>query len=429
MQHPTILLPAFFLSFTAVPASAQGPAPGQLELISRSSAGVQGNSWSSGPPAVSASGQFTAFHSYSDNLVANDTNVNYDIFLRDRLAGTTVRVSVDSSGLQASGSSVYPSISADGNLIAFASTASNLAPGDTNGTWDVFVHDRASGQTRLVSRSTAGVQGNMNSEFPSLSADGRCVAFQSFATNLAPDPNGFTRDAFVHDLMTGETTLVSVGDLGQAANDNCDGTTISDDGRLVAFHSSATNLVLGDTNGLTDVFVRDRIAATTVRVSVDSAGAQSTDGYSFNPAFSGDGRFVAFQSSATLASIDIDGGFFDVYLFDRVAGRTLAVTAADPAFPADTPTTVPAISGDGRQIAFQIAVLVEPCVYRTHVFLHDRAMRSSRALSQHQGVLGNDDSSDPAISATGGVIAFASEASNLVRGDGNAAGDVFVHVD
>src|SRR5687768_16308164 len=164
MQHPTILLSAFFLSFTVLPVSAPAPGPSLLALVSRSSAGVQGNSWSSGPAAVSASGRFVAFHSYSDNLVANDTNVNYDIFLRDCFAGTTELVSVNSSGLQANGSSIYPSISADGNQIAFASTAINLAPGDTNGTWDVFVHDRVSGQTRLVSRSTAGVLGNMKSE-------------------------------------------------------------------------------------------------------------------------------------------------------------------------------------------------------------------------------------------------------------------------
>jgi Tol biopolymer transport system component len=432
MQPSTYSLAALALISTAVPASSQTPArhapaaapvPG-LELVSRSSAGVQGNSWSGGA-ALSAGGRFVAFHSISDNLVAGDTNNHYDIFVHDRLADVTERVSVDSSGLQADASSVYPSMSADGRLVAFASYATDLVPGDGNGTWDVFVHDRVTGETRLVSRSSAGVQGNGKSEDAAISADGRFVAFRSFASNLAPDPNGsLVMDVFVHDLPSGETTLASLGHQGEAANQNCDAPAMSADGRFVVFHSGSTNLVAGDTNGLTDIFLRDRLAGTTVRVNLDSAGMQA-DHYSFHPALSGDGRFVAFQSAAALVSGDDDGGFFDVYVHDVATGETLGITTGIPAL-ALSAASRPSLSGDGSRIAF-LALEIEPLFEGTsQAFLHDRASGATVLLSQGIGRAGDADSALPALSADGRVVGFESLATNLVAGDTNGAADMFV---
>lgn len=429
LSIPTL---AFLASSLLVPqGSAQTPrqAPPvplpSLELVSRDSAGVQGNSWSGGA-ALSDDGRFVAFASISDNLVAGDTNASGDVFVADRVTGATERVSVDSSGLQAHGHSRAPSISGDGRIVAFESLADDLVPDDTNGFWgtDVFVHDRATGVTLLVSRSSAGEQSDGKSERPAVSADGRFVAFESYGTNLAPGTDGFVRHVYVHDLWTGETTLASLDHLGQPADANNHGTTISGDGRRVAFHSDA-ELVADDTNGRTDIFVRDRLAGATLRVSVDSSGEQGNS-YSLRPSISRDGRFVAFQSGSELVPGD-DDGFFDVYVHDLLAGETMAVTALDPTLPAGhLGSARPSISGDGQLVAFQIAFgdLKEG---RVEVYLHDRASAVSKHLSRGLAPRSDGDSAEPAISADGRAVGFESVASDLVEGDENGAADVFVH--
>ncbi len=202
------------------------------------------------------------------------------------LAGTTwaqltQRVSLDSGGVQGTGNSFAPSITADGRFVAFNSQAANLVAGDTNGFFDVFVRDRQTGITERVSVSTAGTQGDGDSSFgytPSISADGRFVAFSSLATNLvANDTNGFA-DVFVRDRLSGTTERVSVATGGAAGNANSLTPSISADGRYVAFESFASNLVGSDSNGTWDVFVRDRQAGTTERASVDSSGSQANGG-------------------------------------------------------------------------------------------------------------------------------------------------------
>src|SRR5437660_1328853 len=244
--------------------------------VSVASGGTEGDDASLGS-ALSADGRFVAFDSAATDLVAGDTNGASDVFVHDRQTGTTERVSVASDGTQANNVSSYPALSADGRFVAFQSDATNLVAGDTNGATDVFVHDRQTGATERVSvASGGGTQGNRNSggffAFPALSADGRLVAFQSDATNLvARDTNGAT-DVFVHDRQTGTTERVSVASGGSQGNGFSAGPVLSADGRFVAFHSTATNLVAGDTNGATDVFVHDRQTGTTERVSVASGG-------------------------------------------------------------------------------------------------------------------------------------------------------------
>ena len=177
------------------------------------------------------------------------------------LAGqVTERVSVHSLGAEGNDHSIYPSVSADGRYVAFHSLATNLVPGDTNGVQDVFVRDRQSGTTERVSVDSLGAQGNSLSEFPSISADGRYVAFHSWASNLVPgDTNGWG-DVFVRDCQSGTTERVSVDSLGAEGNytSGFSRPSISPDGCCVAFESAASNLVTGDTNGEEDVFVRDR---------------------------------------------------------------------------------------------------------------------------------------------------------------------------
>jgi Tol biopolymer transport system component len=278
---------------------------GATERVSVASDGSQASACFG--PAISGNGRYVAFWSDFPNLVPGDTNGSWDVFVHDRVTGVTERASVASDGTQANSFSFGTGISADGRYVGFIGAASNLVPGDTNGSWDTFVHDRVTGVTERVSVASDGTQGNNNSYSPAFSADGRYVAFESGASNLVP---GATRagDIFVRDRATGATERVSVGSNGTQANGFSSGPAISADGRYVGFHSEASNLVPGDTNGATDAFVHDRIAGITERVSVASDGAQANSS-SYAPSISADGRSVAFLSYAHLVPGDKNGVF------------------------------------------------------------------------------------------------------------------------
>src|SRR5262245_33501646 len=228
-------------------ASSAQQAPGVTELVSASSAGVQGDQ-DSEFPSVSADGRFVAFSSFSENLVPSDTNLTADVFVRDRLLGTTERVSVSSNGKQGDGASGVldlmggPSISGDGRFVAFSSESSNLVHGDNNGTADVFVRDRLTGVTTRVSVASDGTQANAGGTEPAISRDGRFVAFVSFSDNLVPDGN-FTADIFVHDDQTGVTERISQAPDGSDANSQSFMPLVNADGRFVYFTSFASNLV------------------------------------------------------------------------------------------------------------------------------------------------------------------------------------------
>ncbi len=288
----------FLFDRDAAPGSAQ-----RLVLVSVSSGNAQGNA-ASGGAAVSADGRFVAFDSDATNLVASDSNADADVFLRDLQAGQTTRISVANGGVQATGGdSVNPAMSTDGNIIVFESEATNLVAGDSNGAQDVFVHDRQAGTTTRVSVATGGAQATGASNTVAMSGDGRFVAFQSVATDLvAGDTNGVS-DAFVVDRQLNQISRVSVasGAPGTEGNGASSKPTISSDGRYVAFESNASNLLAGgaDSNGVADVFVRDRQTNQTSRVSVDSTGAQATGGASGSPGISGDGRFIGYVTGAT----------------------------------------------------------------------------------------------------------------------------------
>src|SRR5262249_36172564 len=243
----------------------------------------------------------------------------------------TTRVDVDSSGAQTKLDSYEPALSADGRWVAFASLDTTLVAGDTNQSSDVFVHDRVTGVTVRVSISSSAAEGNGSSYYPALSKDGRFVAFESVATNLVPFDGNGKSDVFVHDRDpdrngiydegNGKTTRVSVSSPGVGGDGGSYFPAISANGRDVAFHSEADDLVAGDTNGGLDVFVRDRIAGTTVRVSVDSAGAEA-NGYSHFPSISADGSVVAFTSYASNLVGGDGNGEEDVFVHDLVTGVT-----------------------------------------------------------------------------------------------------------
>jgi len=325
-------------------AGAGGGCTPSTTRVSVSTAGAQGNGGAQGAPAVSADGRFVAFASNASNLVGNDTNGVTDVFLRDTCQGaglgctpSTIRISVAKDGSEANGPSLAPAVSADGRRIAFHSDADNLLNNDSNDARDVFVRDTCLGagpdcapRTILISVNKNGDQGNGLSSNPSISADGRFVAFASDATNLVGNDTNAARDIFVRDTCRGggttctpKTRRASVGSDGAEANAASANASISGDGRLVVFTSLATNLVAGDTNAARDVFVRDfclgvktGCTRTTLRLSVSGSGAEANDG-SFEPSLSRSGHFVAYRSLATNLLAGDTNAVADVFL-----GRT-----------------------------------------------------------------------------------------------------------
>jgi Tol biopolymer transport system component len=252
------------------------------------SAGNQDNSYDT-DPSISADGRYVAFWSNASNLVAEDTNGRTDVFVHDRHEAVTKRVSIDSAGGQIDSGGMYPSISADGRFVAFLSSASDLVVGDTNDSPDIFVHDSQTGTTERVSVATDSTEANYGNFHPSISADGCYVAFTSQADNLvAGDVNGGASnnfegaDIFVHDCITGQTKRVSSSGDGTSANSSSDLPSISADGRHIAFRSSANNIVEDDTNDTNDIFVHDWRASSYPVIVLNLTDITLTNGESFN---------------------------------------------------------------------------------------------------------------------------------------------------
>jgi Tol biopolymer transport system component len=280
-----------------------------------SSAGIEGNGMSI-QARISRDGRYLCFSSYASNLVAGDTNSQPDVFVRDLAAGLTERISVASDGSQAGSYSWACAISSDGRFVAFQSYASNLVAGDTNAKADIFVRDRQLGQTTLVSRPVAGAQSNGESYLPSISGDGRYVAFHSAASNLVISDTNASNDVFVVDRNTNGMVRASVSSAGAEGDGASFAASISGDGSQVAFESIARNLITGDTNLNNDIYTRNLVNGKTVRASVSTAGAQG-DNASLTPAISGNGRYVVFQSGATNLVPGDTNGFADVFVRDR----------------------------------------------------------------------------------------------------------------
>jgi Tol biopolymer transport system component len=399
----------------------------ETKRVSVSTSGAQGNQDSSSP-SISENGRFVAFTSDSSNLVQRDTNDQPDVFVRDRWTRTTHRVSVSSSGTQANGPSFQPSISANGRFVAFTSESTNLVPGDINDQPDVFVRDRWTRTTHRVSVSSSGAQADDESGGSSISANGRFVAFDSLASNLVPETTGGT-DVFVRDRWTRTTHRVSVSSSGAEGNGQSFQPSISADGRFVAFTSEATNLVPGDTNDQTDMFVRDQETRTTRRVSVSSTGAQGNGG-NRHPSISADGRFVAFGSDSSNLVPGDTNEVEDVFLRDRWNRTTRRVSVSSTGAQGNGLSFQPSISANGRFVAFDsLASNLVPGDTNgsEDVFLRDRWTQTTRRVSvSTSGAQGNSHSGASSISGDGRFVAFDSFASNLVLGDTNGRVDVFV---
>jgi tricorn protease-like protein len=319
--------------------------------VSVRSNGVEANG-ASQMPDISDSGRFVTFSSDASNLVPGDTNATSDIFVHDRKTGKTTRVSTLSNGDEANGPSSLPNISGNGRFVSFDSLATNLVPGDGNGVSDVFVKDRKTGKTRRVSLRSNGTQGNGVSVYSDISPNGRYVTFTSLASNLVPgDANG-QPDVFRHDRNTKNTKLMSIGSAGQANNQSLL-STVSNNG-LVAFASFANNLVGGDTNATLDVFVRNTSANNTRRVSVSTAGVQGNgpSPVTWRPQISGSGRYVAFESNATNLVGNDTNATSDIFVRDRDQTKTRRVSVRFDGAQANGPSVRPDITDNGRFIVF-----------------------------------------------------------------------------
>jgi hypothetical protein len=321
-------------------------------------------------PALSEDGRFVVFASEAADLVAGDTNGFADIFLRDRLDNTTVRVSVSSTGAQQTGGgAAAPEVSGDGRYVVYWSAAPDLVPGDVNENMDVFRYDRYTGRTDLVSVASDASQGNAQSGYPGgpeISDNGRYVVFESEASNLVlNDANGNSLDVFVRDMVTGKTSLVSAAADGTGGDSDSYWPTISDNGRFVAFNSAAANLVTGDTNGSWDAFVRDLALGVTTRVSVSGDATQGND-TSYQAEISGDGRRVAFFSFATNLVTGDTNGTWDVFVHDRVTGQTVRASVSSTGQQANDFSQLASLDGHGNAVVYESGAtnLVRPDVNR-----------------------------------------------------------------
>ena len=406
-------------------------AAGQVTVrASVNSSGIQANDASPYPPSISADGRYIAFYSAASSLVLGDNNGAPDIFVRNLRTGITTRVSVDANGQEANGISDTATMSPDARFVAFGSLASNLVPGDTNGVYDIFVRDIQAGTIVRASVDSSGAELDGDSFGPSLSADGRYVAFHSRAGNLGSAPPGVYQ-VYVHDFQTGSTVRVSEDATGVAGDGNSFDASISADGLSVAFTSQATNLVPGDTNGCEDVFLRTLPGATIERISLDSTGAEG-NAASGAPSlcFTFNTHRIAFQSLADNLVPGDTNGSMDIFMRELANGTTVRLSLDPLGVEGDGASLTPAFSSDGRYVAFesQATNLVPGDTNLvSDTFVRDLELSTTTRVSlATSGAQGNAQSRVAAVSAGSRLVAFVSLATNLVTNDTNDVADVFV---
>ncbi len=349
------------------------PASGATERISMGLGGLESNQ-SSHAPALSEDGRFVAFHSFASNLIAFDQNGLGDVFVADRQTGQVELISVGLSGASANADSMQASISADGRYVAFASGASDLVLVDAPLAVDIFVRDRKLQTTTLVSATWNGATATNSSFAPCISANGRVVAFHSYAQNMVPN-NSANLVVAVRDLVAGTTLNACQGFDGSPSMNQSVWPVLSADGRLVAFHSNAPNLVPNDQNGLEpDTFLFDTQSGTMEIASQSASGAQGPTYPSFRAHLSADGRFVSFISPSNVYAAGDTNDTFDVFVRDRLSNSVLRASLGQQAQQGEQPSLGGSLSADGKHVGFyssslsfvdQPAGLVERVFVRT----------------------------------------------------------------
>lgn len=337
------------LAQIAVALLVATPQQTQTKMLSVSSTGVPAND-DCFVSSMSADGRFVSYSTYADNLVVGDSNGTADVFVIDRATGVTEIVDVDSNGMQATGWSVGGMLSADGRYVAFDSSATNLVPNDRNNFDDIFVRDRVGGRTWRLSVDSHGAEANLSSYLGGITPDGRYITFSSLASNLVAGDTNNVEDIFVHDLWTGTTERVSVDSSGVEGNRASLGAQISDDGRFVGFTTQANNLAGFDGNGSSDVYVRDRRTGTTIRGSVSVTGGDpnlpSVGGITRN------GRYAVVYSYATNLVAGDTNNASDIFLRDLASATTVRVSVGTNGTEANGPSYDADLTADGSVVVF-----------------------------------------------------------------------------
>ncbi len=404
--------------------------PPVTERVSVDSAGNEGDLVSQ-TPSISGDGRLIVFASEATNFVENDINEAQDIFLHDWLTGVTTRINIGSTGEEANGASAWPAISADGGWVTFSSSASNLVDGDTNSHEDVFLVELATGAIERVSLSSSRGEANGPSSEPVISSDGRYIAFVSTATNLFPGATSGYAEVYVYDRDKRTILWVSAPPGGGSNDGDSREVTISGDGNWVAFSSTSSQLVPGDTNLRSDIFLWGK-GSGIKRLNLSPSGAEA-DRSSYEPAISADGRWIAFRSYATnLVANDLNG-LGDIFLCDRTTSDLQLVSLSSTGAQAQGGSSDEAVvSADGRFVAFRSSAdnLVP---YDTNemmdIFIRDMQGTTTRVSLDSNGLQSDDNNYAPTINLDGAAVAFYSVSTNLdlVVIDTNNVGDVFAH--
>jgi len=378
---------------------------------------------------ISADGRFIVFDSIANNLVPEDNNAVWDIFLRDRLTGTTTRLSQGMSA-EANGNSYFPAISDNGRFVVFSSDANNLVPDDTNETADVFLFDLLQQQLTRISVSSTGVEADGKNTVPMISATGDFIVYQSVATNLIDGQSlSGIEQVYLYHRSSGETQLISASN-GIPGNGSSTHASINAAGTLVVFDSASDNLLSGDSNGVEDIYMKNLQTGTLVRISDPVAG--QANGGSTTPSLSADGSVVLFQSNATNLVDGDTNGFRDVFAYPIDTQQLERVSVSSSGAQAANYTLGrPDVSADGRYVVFYTAAALEtgknPLTW--DIFLRDRINASTSLVSMNdQSIAGDFSSFEPAISAGGNYVVFGSEAENLVSDDNNGVWDIFLRI-
>lgn len=423
----------FLCLFLGLWVAAGGAMPGyETTLVSRHSDGTLSNNFST-DPSITADGSYVVFSSLATNLTDVPPALAGNVIGHNRLTGQTVLISRAMDG-SAAGDSESPAVAAGGGFVVYESTSDALVADDDNAEQDIFVYERATGQTTLVSRHSDGTIANSWSLLPSISGDGRYVVFASNADNLVDGDSGWNQQVYLHDRQTGETMLISRNAAGDPGNGRSTYPDISADGNTIVFESEASNLNSPDDNGMSsDIYVYDRPSGRLTRASRHSDGTQG-DGPSVIPSVSGDGRRVAFQSFAANLVADDINDTPDIFVHDRLTGETWLVSRHTDGTPADGPSNGAAIADNGRTVAFNsvATTLVDDATGQQNAFRHDLQTGATIMVSRHSdGTPGNATTYPlgprPVAVANSGAVAFESEATNLVDDDTNQQNDIFVN--
>jgi hypothetical protein len=417
---------------------ASATVPGVNTLISVNNTGNgQGGNNDSNISRLSADGKYVAFSSWASNIVSGDTNNKGDVFVRNIAAGTTTRISTSTTGLQSDADSLVSAISQTGRYVLFMSTASNLIAGATmaSSPYQLYLRDTQLGTTTLVTKNALGTAGNFVSGSTVLgygvSNDGRFVLFASNSTNLGPTvTNNPYTNLYMADMVLNTMTILNTPTSGSFQNLHTNSAAMSCDGSIVTFASDATNLVAGDTNALSDVFILDR--RTGDRLTSFTQAANDT---TYAPQISCNGNYIGFFTKATNLASGITDGKSHLVTYDRVAGSYDLIDQSTGGILSNgfvqTSDRSPQLSDSGDVVfassATNLSAVAIPYMADVQVYVRNKANNTTEMISViGSSSAGNYSSSSPRISADGRVVTYETKSTNLVASDTNSKFDIFM---